>query len=264
MNHNNIYTTEKSEASIPQIPILTEFETIELQDLTKVQLLNRVDTKYIFHVADLNGILADLKHDYYILEINGKMLHTYETLYFDTPDLLLYKFHHNGKINRLKVRYRRYADTGLTFFEVKYKVKGSRTDKIRLNKPDIFEDLGIEERELIQHHQVDPAWLKKRLWVHFYRITIAKKDYSERATLDVGLRFKNGEIEANYEDICVAEIKQNKTSYNSPLIKALKSRHLEKSGFSKYSMGIAATENVKANRFKPNFIKIDKIRNGNS
>jgi hypothetical protein len=164
----------------------------------------------------------------------------------------------------LKVRYRKYTDTGLTFFEVKYKVKGTRTDKIRLNKSNIFEDLGEEEQEMIRHYQVDPKCLEKKLWVHFYRITIAKKDYSERATLDVGLRFKNGCTDVSYEDIVVAEIKQNKTSFNSPLIKALKSRHLEKSGFSKYSMGVAAIENVKSNRFKPNFIKIDKIRNGNS
>lgn len=264
MNDNTTPNIAANENPRLYIPTLGLFESIQLEDLQKVQLLNRVDTKYIFHHSDLDGILFDLKEEYYVLEINGKKLHTYETLYFDTPDLLLYKFHHNGKVNRLKVRYRRYADTGLTFFEVKYKVKGSRTDKIRLNKADIFEDLGTEEQDLIRHYQVDPACLQKRLWVYFVRITIAKKDYSERATLDVGLRFKNGDIDASYEDICVAEIKQNKTSFSSPLIKALKSRHLEKSGFSKYSMGIAATENVKSNRFKPNFIKIDKIRNGNS
>jgi len=256
-------TPDREVLPIPEIPALEHYQTIQLSDLQQVNLLNRVDTKYIFHLSDLHGILLDLKDEYSVLEINGKKMHAYETLYFDTPDFLLYKFHHNGKVNRLKVRYRKYTDTGLTFFEVKYKVKGSRTDKIRLNKENIFEDLGIEEQEMIRHHQVDPKCLEKKLWVHFHRITIAKKDYSERATLDVGLRFKNGCTDVSYEDIVVAEIKQNKTSFNSPLIKALKSRHLEKSGFSKYSMGIAAIEKVKSNRFKPNFIKIDKIRNGN-
>lgn len=249
---------------MPEIRTLSLYNCIQLADLEQVQLLNRVDTKYVFHISDLEAILLELKDQYSVLEINGKKMHAYETLYFDTPDFLLYKFHHNGKINRLKVRYRRYVDTGLTFFEVKYKVKGSRTDKIRLNKTNIFDDLGPEEQEMIRHYQVDPRCLEKKLWVHFHRITIAKNDYSERATLDVGLRFKNGDTDVSYEDIVVAEIKQNKTSFNSPLIKALKSRHFEKSGFSKYSMGIAATEDVKSNRFKPNFIKIDKIRNGNS
>lgn len=248
---------------MPEISTLNLYKSIQLSDLEQVKLLNRVDTKYVFHISDLEEILMDLKDEYSVLEINGKKMHAYETLYFDTPDFLLYKFHHNGKINRLKVRYRKYSDTGLTFFEVKYKVKGSRTDKIRLNKPDIFEDLGPEELDMVRHYQVDPRCLEKKLWVHFHRITIAKNDYSERATLDVGLRFKNGSADVSYEDIVVAEIKQNKTSFNSPLIKALKSRHLEKSGFSKYSMGIAAIENIKSNRFKPNFIKIDKIRNGN-
>lgn len=249
---------------MPEIKNLDLYQSMRLADLEQVQLLNRVDTKYVFHLGELENILFDLRDEYFVLEIEGKKIHAYETLYFDTPDLLLYKFHHNGRVNRIKVRYRRYADTGLTFFEVKYKVKGMRTDKIRLHKTDILECLGSEEQDLVRHYRVDPACLEKKLWVHFHRITIARKDFSERATLDVGLRFRNDTADVSYEDIVVAEIKQDKTSFGSPLIKALKSRHMEKSGFSKYTMGIAAIENVKSNRFKPNFIKIDKIRNGNS
>lgn len=249
---------------IPELGVLNEYQTIQLADLSRVTLLNRVDTKYVFHLSDLESVLHELKDEYSVLEIDGKKIHAYETLYFDTPDFKLYNFHHNGKLNRMKVRYRCYTDTGLTFFEVKYKVKGTRTDKVRLNKASISNSLGEEELALVRHHQINPDELEEKLWVDFHRITIAKNDFSERATLDVGLKFRNGGLEISYEDIVIAEIKQNKTSYNSPLIKALKSRHFEKSGFSKYAMGVAATEAIKSNRFKPNFIKIDKIRHGNS
>lgn len=241
---------------------LNAYTVVSLEDLARVTLLNRVDSKYIFHYGELGGLLNELSKEYSVLEIEGKKIHAYETLYFDTPDYKLYRFHHDGKLNRFKVRCRKYSDTGLSFFEVKYKVKGLRTDKIRVEKNDITRILGPEELELIRHEQIKPEDLVPGLWVYFKRITIVKNDYSERATLDVGLRFEKDGVEISYEDIVIAEIKQNKTSYTSPLIKALKARHFEKSGFSKYAMGLAAIEGLKSNRFKPNFIKIEKIRNG--
>jgi hypothetical protein len=248
--------------NMQELKVLETFNTIQLSDLMQIELLNRVDTKYVFHLQDLEEILEEIRGDYSVLEIDGKRMHAYETLYFDTPDFQLYRFHHSGRPNRLKVRFRKYADTGISFFEVKYKVKGSRTDKIRLSTKDILNSLGPKEKELIKHHQIDPDTLEQKLWVNFHRISIAKNDFLERATLDLGLRFKSNGKVFSYEDIVVAEIKQSKTSYVSPLIKALKSRHLEKSGFSKYVMGIATIYGLKANNFKPNFIKIDKIRNG--
>lgn len=256
-------TAENIHATQYALPALEQFPVISLADLEQVPLLNRVDSKYIFHLNELNSVLEELSGNYSVLQVEGKKIHTYETLYFDTPDYKLYRFHHDGKLNRFKVRFRKYADTGLAFFEVKYKVKGLRTDKIRLIKPDIQSSLGAEDLELIRHQQINSSDLEPKLWVYFSRITIAKNDFSERATLDVGLRFEKDGIWASYEDIVVAEIKQNKTSFNSPLIKALKARHFEKSGFSKYVMGVAAMEGLKSNRFKPNFIKIEKIRNGN-
>jgi hypothetical protein len=241
---------------------LDAYTVVSLDDLVRVTLLNRVDSKYIFHFNELGALLHELSKDYSVLEIEGKKIHTYETLYFDTPDYKLYRFHHDGKLNRLKVRCRKYADSGLSFFEVKYKVKGLRTDKVRIEKADISRILGPEELNLIHHEQIKPEELVPGLWVYFKRITIVKNDYSERATIDIGLRFEKDGTEISYEDIVIAEIKQNKTSYTSPLIKALKARHFEKSGFSKYAMGLAAIEGLKSNRFKPNFIKIEKIRNG--
>ena len=102
--------------------VLGTFEPITLKGLEEVKMLNRIDTKYVFHIKQFAEILEEVKKDYYALEIDGNRMFAYESLYFDTEDYQLYKFHHNGKINRLKVRYRRYSDSGLVFFEVKYKV----------------------------------------------------------------------------------------------------------------------------------------------
>jgi hypothetical protein len=258
----DIMTADRTSGIPFPLSELDAYAIVSLEDLAQVTLLNRVDSKYIFHSDELGGLLNELSKEYSVLEIEGKKIHTYETLYFDTPDYKLYRFHHDGKLNRFKVRSRKYSDTGLSFFEVKYKVKGLRTDKVRVAKPDITRILGPEELELIHHEQIKPEDLVPGLWVHFKRITIVKNDFSERATIDIGLRFEKDGVEISYEDIVIAEIKQNKTSYISPLIKALKARHFEKSGFSKYTMGLAAIEGLKSNRFKPNFIKIEKIRNG--
>src|SRR5688500_3966537 len=101
---------------------LNKFESITLNDLDQVRMLNRIDTKFVFHLSQFPAILDEIRDDYYALEIADNRVFAYESLYFDTEDFQLYRFHHNGKFNRLKVRYRRYTDSGLVFFEVKYKV----------------------------------------------------------------------------------------------------------------------------------------------
>jgi hypothetical protein len=242
--------------------LLSKFQSVTLADLEKVSLLNRIDSKYVFHVNDLAGVLEELKENYNVLEISGKRIHRYETQYFDTDNYDLYKQHHNGIPNRMKVRFRHYVDTNQIFFEVKYKEKGIRTNKVRLIRNTIPQNLDQEELKMIVAKHIDSGSLKPKLGVFFDRITLTRKDFSERATLDIGLTYEQNEEKFVYDDIVIAEIKQNKTSYNSPIVKALKSRHMVETGFSKYSMGIAATQQIKSNRFKPNFIKIEKLRNG--
>jgi hypothetical protein len=223
--------------------------------------LKRIDTKFVFHAEQLLEILEEVKNDYYVLEIDNKRAFNYESLYFDTDNFDLYKQHHNGKLNRMKVRCRRYSDSGLCFFEVKYKVNGGlRTDKKRLQIPTILEELNTAAHSLVRHPQVDAADLKPKLWIYFTRITLASRAMNERLTIDLNLSFDNLIQRQNLDGLAIAEIKTEKSCYNSPIVKALKRRHIEEIGFSKYSMGIAWLEDVKSNLFKPNFIKINKLQ----
>ncbi len=239
---------------------LAEYEPIDLVGLDKVKLLNRIDTKFVFHIDQLSDILNEVADEYYVLEIDNKRAFAYESLYFDTDDFQLYKQHHNGKLNRIKARYRRYSDSGLCYFEVKYKVKGGlRTDKKRLKQPTINENLGQKELELVFHPQLNNAELKPKLWIYFTRITLASRAFNERLTIDININFDNFEKQQGYPQLVIAEVKTEKSCYNSPIVKALKSRHLEQIGFSKYSSGIALLTNIKSNLFKPNFIKINKL-----
>lgn len=241
---------------------LNTFDSIDLKGLDGVQLLNRVDSKYVFHVNDFIEVLQCVKNDYYVLEIESKRMFSYESLYFDTEDYMLYKFHHNGKLNRLKVRFRKYLDSGLTYFEVKYKVKGDRTDKWRLKSEDISGDLTEKELELVKHDYLDIHGLQQKLWIHFKRITLASKKMDERLTIDLNVSFDNFKDKRAFPELVIAEVKQNKSSVFSPIIQKFKSNHYEQIGFSKYSTGIALLEDIKSNAFKPNIIKINKILNG--
>lgn len=244
--------------------VLQQMDGLSLQQLDGVELLNRVDSKYVFHFKHFISILHELAPHYHVLDIDGRRIFNYESLYFDTPEWLLYRFHHSGRPNRVKVRYRRYMDSGLTFFEVKYKVNGLRTDKKRFRETTIHETLRAKEKELIFHKYLNNDELCKKLWIRFKRITLAAKNFSERATLDLNITFDNFTRETGFPQLVIAEVKQDKSSVFSPMIQAFKKRHFEQIGFSKYATGIALLEPIKHNAFKPNLIKINKILHGNT
>ena len=100
---------------------ISAFEPISLKEMDRVKLMNRKDTKFIFNEEKLPELLEALKDNYNILEISNKRESLYKTMYFDTDDFKFYTQHHNGKLNRHKVRYRQYADVDTTYLEVKFK-----------------------------------------------------------------------------------------------------------------------------------------------
>lgn len=239
---------------------LSDFTPITLQGLDKVALLNRIDTKFVFHIKDLAAILKEVESDYYVLEIDEKRQFAYESLYFDTPKYDLYKFHHNGKLNRVKIRYRKYVDSGLCYFEVKYKVNGGlRTNKKRFKTEKIEQTLAQPELDLIYHPQLDNDVLQPMLWIHFTRITLASRKLNERLTIDINLSYTDDAQTQHLSDLVIAEIKTEKSCFTSPIVKAFKDRHYEQSGFSKYAIGTALLAPVKYNNFKPQLIKLAKI-----
>lgn len=225
-------------------------------------MLNRVDTKFVFHISYLPEILEDIQSSYSMLEINGQRGFEYETLYFDTPEYDLYKFHHNGRTGRFKVRFRKYSDSGLCFFEVKYKTKSSRTNKVRLMRDEIYRELNGAELDMVLGPPgFDKTKLRPTMWVNFKRYTFAANNMDERATLDINVLFDNETKKMSFPELVIAELKTEKNSTKSLLFNALKKRHLLEVPFSKYSTAVAMLEPVKNNAFKPNILKVNKIIN---
>src|SRR5512135_2418123 len=101
--------------------VIARYAPISLAEMERVELLDRMDTKYVFGSADLPALLEALLAEYRILEVDGKRGTDYRSLYFDTSDLRHYLEHHNGHSFRSKVRFREYIGSGLAYLEVKRK-----------------------------------------------------------------------------------------------------------------------------------------------
>jgi len=117
---------------------IKKFTSISLEEMDNVKLMNRTDVKYIFNERILADVLDKIKDDYFILSAAGTRMANYITLYFDTKKNKFYLQHHNGKRNRFKVRYRKYVESDLTFFEIKFKNSKGRVIKNRILVDEIF------------------------------------------------------------------------------------------------------------------------------
>ena len=243
---------------------LRKFEGISLVDMDEVRLMNRIDTKYVLPKHLLTHILDDIAQYYFALEIDDQRIFPYESLYYDTTCNMMYNAHHNGKLDRYKVRMRKYVASDLCFLEVKRKVKGTRTLKNRRRIEYLETSLSDNAKQYIgRYTPFSEHELEAKIYTNFQRITLVKKSLDERVTIDTELQFHFNNIERKLEDIAIIELKRDKAAYNSVLVESLKRYRVFPEGFSKYCMGRALVEsNIKSNNFKERIRKINKLSNG--
>lgn len=240
--------------------LLCSFEPITLSEMDGVKLLDRIDTKFVFNYNHLPDILENLGKYYKILDVNGVKKNKYETLYFDTPDFKLYLDHHNGRNNRYKVRYRKYVDSDLVYFEVKYKNNKGRTIKSRVKRSNINDIIEGKAATLVNvNTPLFPEGLEPKLWVNYSRITLVNKLSTERLTLDLDLQFKNGEREHSYKSLVIAEVKQEDIR-SSPFHDLMKRNHIREGSISKYCFGVIdLIDGIKKNKFKSKLLTLNKV-----
>jgi hypothetical protein len=243
------------------INILPEFEPIGLEEMDDVKLLDRTDTKFVFSIDHLPELLEKSLKTYRILEVNGMRLSRYETLYFDTDNFELYNKHQNKKLNRYKIRIRKYVDSALSFFEIKFKNNKGRTIKQRIkikNDSNLLE--GNAADFLRDNTTMDPLSLHPKLWVDYGRITLVNITTRERVTIDIDLQFRNKYPDTSLSHIAIVEVKQNKATA-SHFGKLLKERRIFEGSMSKYCIGVTRVyDHVKKNNFKPNLTLLNKIK----
>jgi hypothetical protein len=245
------------------------FEPISLAEMDSVKLMNRIDTKFLIGASQLHELLRLAQNQYRIVEIQGKRIIPYSTIYFDTDSSLMYMMHHNRKLNRFKIRMRSYIDSGITFLEIKWKNNKGRTSKKRIEIPaERFEKMVMEEKEQLfvtAKTPFEPLSLVPQIQNYFRRITLVDKSLTERVTLDVGLTYKklsNGEIKT-MDGLVIVEMKQD-GAYKSHFRDYLNELCIYPGSISKYCLGmILVNPLLKKNRFKNKLRIINKITEKN-
>ena len=199
---------------------------------------------------------------YKILDIKNQRCFSYHNQYYDTPKMDFYHAHHNGKLNRYKVRKRRYVDTDTEYLEVKLKNNKKRTIKTRIKlngSPNEY----INCNNFMQQQMGEQA---KNIDITqqggYRRIALANEEKAERLTLDFDLWYQSrrGNNEVKLPHFFIAELKQSTLDRESPFYRLMREMSVRPKGFSKYCMGVALTHTqpIKKNRFKANILRLQK------
>jgi hypothetical protein len=246
---------------------LEKFNSIGLEEIESVRLMNRIDTKYAFSVSLLPDILDAVKDDYRVLEIKNTRLLDYSSTYFDTSSYFFYYQHVTGKLSRHKVRLRQYLSSGESFLEIKRKNNRNRTVKWRIGYEKLPSESFDQETDLFlrKHIDAEPAELVPSLVNSFKRATLVSNRMNERITIDIGLSFSSmNDTVVEYPHVCILEMKRSGIEKDSAISAYLKDRKIRKTGFSKYCIGTAVLNPVgKKNTIKPKLLKLERLRNQN-
>ena len=243
--------------------LMGAFSAHSLADLGDASLMRRFDRKFILPLSRLHEVLDGLRDEYTALEIEGRRVFRYESLYFDTPSMDFFQMHHNGQLNRYKVRHRVYADTDTRFLEVKFKNNQRRTEKSRIatqDQPGEIHDEGLAFLdESVPGEFTD---LHPNLLCRFRRIALASPASAERVTLDFDLTFgpPDGAEMRELPRLLVVELKQARRTAESPFFRVMRELSVRPQSFSKYCIGCCLAERgMKANRFKRALARIREI-----
>jgi len=242
------------------LPLLQDFEPIPLEE--EPLLFDRKDAKYIFSAKNLPAILSAMQDDYRILTINTSRLFHYQTTYFDTEKGAMYLAHHSGKLNRYKVRIRKYEETNTFFLEVKFKSNKGRTIKSRISTetPDLLNNHNYNF--LIQSNPYNPYNLLPAVKTSFSRITLINNENNERVTIDFNLTLKHLKNTSTHEmnSLGIIEIKNEKGKVAPVFHKMIKAGYIYMYRISKYCLGIRLLDQeLKSNQYKRKLQYINQI-----
>lgn len=249
---------------------LKSFAPISLTQLNaQASFLDRVDVKYLMSEQDFENILSDLEENFFILEINGKSIFEYQSIYMDTADYDFYYQHQNKEKNRTKVRTRLYVDSHLAFFEYKqkqnkvtrkfrYQMNASWHGKMTDESKKFFEGVYQSMYGTSPKKEIIPT-----LETHYNRLTFCSKNSGERVTVDFNIRLKSVRNkkakQTHLKNTIILESKS--TSKKCPSQKIMEKHNiLEASSCSKYSLGIVYSGITKEHStFDKTIKQIEKI-----
>lgn len=238
------------------------FNPISLEEMGKVRLMNRIDTKFVTDLSKIELLLQMVSGTYLAQQINGFYNMPYYTCYFDTNDVMMFYDHVRGKKTRQKFRIRIYENSETPpFLEVKDKNNKGRTKKKRVL---MEEGMKLDNYAgfIAKNLKYPLPLLSPMIENRFNRITLVNPAMSERITIDTELEFHNFTTENKFklENVGIIEWKRDGRVSSSNLERFLRMLQIHQSGFSKYCIGMALTNpELRQNRLKPKLRMINKI-----
>jgi hypothetical protein len=226
--------------------VLDALPRIGLAELEeRAALQTRVDRKYIVPIGEAGWLLETLAPDAAVLEIGGIRQFTYESRYFDTPELSSYHRTAHRHRRRFKVRTRTYVDSGTCWLEVK--VPGPRGSTVKYRVP---HEPGQQETveagrafvdDVFDRHGLPAgsrATLSSTLRTEYLRFTLLLPATDSRVTVDTALRWTAGEHGLRLPETAIVETKTGSAASRAD--RQLWRRGHRPVALSKYATGLAA------------------------
>ena len=176
----------------------------------------------------------------------------------------MYYDQQRGKKSRRKIRIREYVGSGVPpFLEIKDKNNKGRTKKKRVSMEG-SSSLKDFENFITKHSEFTSEELSPKIENRFNRITLVNKEKTERITIDTSLEFHNfvSNRDLILPPLVIIEWKRDGLSSKSRLKPLLRELRIQESGFSKYIIGMAMTDNeLPQNKIKTRLRFIEKLIN---
>lgn len=242
---------------------LNKFHPINLEEIKDVELMNRIDTKFVFHKDLLPTVLLAANNNYEILNIDGHLNFKYFNEYFDTPTNYMYIAHHNGIANRYKIRIREYVETKTRFLEIKFKNNKKKTIKKRMLLQNVISAFSEAETAFIHEYSTFNATdLQSSIINNFHRITLANRKWNERITIDTFLEFKFNSDKILLDNLVICEVKKSPGQLMTPMEHLLRQFGIKPFRLSKYCLGtVLFKKQIKSNLYKEKIIMLTKKLN---
>jgi hypothetical protein len=211
--------------------LLHNKESIGLDAIESVALMDRFDSKFVVPVDWLTSVVTEL-HEHRVLTIEGHTSTKYNNLYFDTENARCLEDHTRGRNSRFKIRIRHYDNTGMAFLEVKRRDVYGKTTKERLVRSNARAwnaPLSEHEKAFLAKLVPYADELKPTLQSAFERFTLVHLESGERITFDQNLAYVKPEISADSHawarpipHLAVVEWKQSTVNHQGSLIQSFR------------------------------------------
>jgi hypothetical protein len=227
----------------------------------------RFDRKFVVPVSALDQLAQALDsagrdwQSWQVLEVEGQRTVEYHTVYFDAPELQLYRDHLQGRRRRFKIRTRRYS-TGSHMLEIKLKGIRGQTEKLRRERGTDarYDQLDADEigwlGDALQAALAKPApqGLAASAQTRYSRTCLVGPD-GERLTIDRDFavapagRAASAAADLVCPDMAIVECKSPRLASNTERLLRGIARRPDR--LSKYAVALALTQDVHSNPWYP-------------